>query len=284
MANDKIRKTEQRTGIQVAAQFVAASRDKLETYIPHGVDREKFITSVFLAFDGNESLQTALATKDGQTTVMSALRLAACKGLSVNPQEGLAGFVPYAGKIRYMIFADGLVELALRDGRVTETRTRVIYQNDRLEIGENERGDTYNIAKAIDDAGPIKGFLAIAKIPDGTVRVEYMTAAQVDDWGQRFGVKGSKMWRDSFEGAGRKTVLRQLLTKLHVATGATDDDDTETADEYVSPITIEARVEHRGTSSADVKAALDEREEKKPAADPDAPGQLAGTTEDGRPF
>lgn len=280
--SQNIEKRQQATGIQLAAQFVSESRDKLTTYIPSGVDREKFITSVFLAFDGNDALQTALTSKDGQRTVMSALRLAACKGLSVNPQEGLAGFVPYNGKIRYMIFADGLVELALRDGRVTETRTRVIYQNDKLEVGENERGDTYSLSKAVDDSGSIKGFLAVAKLPDGTVRVEYMTAAQVDDWGQRFGVKGSKMWRDSFEGAGRKTVLRQLLTKLHVATGMNDDDNTETADSFVSPLTLEIRPE-RGTTASDVREQLGERDRR--AEDPDAPNQLADEpSEEGNPF
>jgi phage RecT family recombinase len=289
------------TAIVRAAQFVTDSRDKLSAYLPARVDRDQFMTSVFLAFDGNADLQAAIASPTGRSSVMSALRLAACKGLSLNPQEGLAGFIPYKGAIQYRVFASGLIALAIRDGHLKEMRTRCIYKNDTLELGEDEHGDTYRLIRSIDDPGEIKGFMAIARLHDNTVRTMYMSAQQVNDWGERYGMRNrdgnlSPMWRDSFEGAGQKTVARQLLTKLHVAIPGIEEPEEE---ERIAAYVIEAAPEHtgrpaRGTSSADVAAALNARTTADaqrnatpppdPSADPDAPGQQAGETKDGRPF
>jgi recombinational DNA repair protein RecT len=180
-------------------------------------------------------------------------------------------------------------------------RTRCIYKNDTLELGEDEHGDTYRLIRSIDDPGEIKGFMAIARLHDNTVRTMYMSAQQVNDWGERYGMRNrdgnlSPMWRDSFEGAGQKTVARQLLTKLHVAIPGIEEPEEE---ERIAAYVIEAAPEHagraaRGTSSADVAAALNARTSADaqrnatpppdPSADPDAPGQQAGTTPGKGPF
>lgn len=255
----------------MAAQFVQTNRDKLATYLPAAVDQEKFLTSVFLAFDNSKDLRDAITTPQGQTSVMSALRLAACKGLSLNPQEGLAGFLPYRGTITYRVFAAGLIELAIRDGHLKEMRTRVIYENDRLSLGENQDGDTYSLERSVDDPGELRGFLAVGRLPDNTIRTLYMTAAQVAEWGERYGMRNrdgklSPMWRDSFEGAGQKTVARQLLTKLHVAIPGIEEPEEEeriasyvVEAEFVEP-TPSRRVK-KGTSPADLAAMLDERKD-----------------------
>lgn len=295
------------TALARVAQFVTESRDKLSAYLPPKIDRERFMTSVFLAFDASPELQAAIASPQGKTSVMSALRLAACKGLSLNPQEGLAGFIAYAGKVEYRVYSAGLIALAIRDGHVREMRTRVIFANDKLELGEDEHGDTYRLTREIDNPGDVKGFLAIARIHDNTVRTLYMSAAQVDAWGERYGSRRkdgslSPMWRDSFEGAGQKTVARQLLTKLHVAIpGLEEPEEVERVAAYVVEAVPEREergrdISARGTSADDVKRQLEARgeiskaiEESRatvadPTSDADAEGMQAGTTEDGRPF
>lgn len=292
----QIEKAPPTTAIVRAAQFVNESRDKLAAYLPAKVDREKFMTGVFLAFDGNEDLQAALASPQGRSSVMSAMRLAACKGLSLNPQEGLAGFIPYRGAIQFRVYAAGLIALAIRDGHLKEMRTRVIYERDTLELGEDELGDTYRLARSIDDRGEVRGFLAVARLHDNTVRTAYMSAAQVEAWGERYGMRNrdgklSPMWRDSFEGAGQKTVARQLLTKLHVAIPGIEEPEEE---ERIAAYIIEATPERaqraaKGTSPADVAAALAARTAPRDAVtppDPDAPGaeSVNGTTDDGKPY
>ena len=229
---------------------------------------------------------------------MSALRLAACKGLSLNPQEGLAGFIPYRGSVQYRVFASGLIELAIRDGHIKEMRTRVIYERDTLELGEDERGDTYRLVRSIDDPGEVRGFLAVARLHDNTVRTAYMSTVQVENWGERYGARNrdgklSPMWRDSFEGAGQKTVARQLLTKLHVAIpGIEEPEELERVAAYVIEATPDRAPRLKGTSPADVAAALSARTDAQAARtavtppDPDAPGadSVAGVDAEGRPF
>jgi phage RecT family recombinase len=294
--NQEQNQTPETTAIVRSAQFVTESRDKLAAYLPARVDRDQFMTSVFLAFDGNPDLQAAIASPTGRSSVMSALRLAACKGLSLNPQEGLAGFIPYKGAIQYRVFAAGLIAIAIRDGHLREMRTRCIYKNDTLELGEDEHGDTYRLARAIDDPGEIKGFLAIARLHDNTVRTMYMSAAQVNEWGERYGMRNrdghlSPMWRDSFEGAGQKTVARQLLTKLHVAIPGIEEPEEE---ERIAAYVIEATPDRapRGTSAADVAAALAARtaaQAPREAVNPPGPDDqgaesVAGVDASGRPF
>jgi phage RecT family recombinase len=264
--NQQIQKTENRNAIQRAAQFLVESQDKIENYLPPKVDRDRFLTSVFLAFDENEKLQKALETPKGKSSVMSALRRAACKGLSCNPQEGLAGFIVYDDKIEYRVFAQGMVELALRDGHVKEMRSRAIYENDEFELGEDANGDYYRLKREIKNPGEISGFLAVAKLNDGTIRCSYMTAEQAHRWGDQYGMrrrdgKLSPMWRDSFEGAGQKTVVRKLLSKLHIAIPGIDDDEESVA-AYVEEAKPEPQRQLKGHSSQDITKALTERIEE----------------------
>lgn len=270
------------TDAAIAAGFVVEVKDKLATYLPEKVDRDKFLTSVFLAFDGNDTLMSALKTPQGRSSVVSALRLAACKGLSLNPQEGLAGFVPYKGQITYRVFAAGMIELAIRDGHLKEMRTRVIYANDTLALGEDEHGDTYRLERAVDNPGDLRGFLAVGRLPDNTVRTHYMTADQVAEWGERYGTRNkegrlSPMWRESFEGAGQKTVARQLLSKLHVSIpGLEEPEEEERIAAYVIEATSEPAPARRGrppkgTAPADLTAALEAKSKSRqaPATTPD---------------
>ena len=259
-------------------EFLTTQRDVLAPLIPRNAREREFLNSAIMAIDENRNMRDALQTDRGRSTLLSALKRAAVVGLPIDPAHKMVNLACYREegggyKIEYQIMKDGYIELALRDGHLAEFRTRVIYENDQFEMGENEKGDTYSLKKAIDDPGAIRGFLAVGKLPDGTVRTLYMSRSQMDDWADRFGTRIKKgknagqlipLWTKTYEGAGQKTVARQLLTKLKIATPQ-DDYDPDPREVVIEKV-------ERGTSSADVRAVLEERTaiDSDPSLDPAA--------------
>lgn len=180
--------------------------------------------------------------------------------------------IAYKNKIAYQIFAPGHIHDAISSGKVVDVRTRVIYENDTLEITETDSGDSYTLRRSLDDPGAIRGFLAVATVPDGTKRIQWMTLDQAKDWGERFGTRKKDgglipLWTRSIEGAGQKTVVKQLLTKLHIA--APDLDIAEDGElRPVEVIDIPAEPSHRGHSADDVRTELEGKQAENQDADP----------------
>jgi len=239
-------------------------------YLPRGMDTRAFLAGASLAIGDSPELQRALQSEEGRRTLVSALCRAARVGLSLNPQDHESGIIAFKGRIQYMVFAQGLVADAIRSGAVKEIRSMVVYTADKLSLGSTEEGDTYTLETGLDDRGPIRGFLAVARLNDNTIRTHYMSEPQAREWGKRYGQPGP-MWTHSFEGAGQKTVVRQLLTKLHVRTV---EDILEAAPEEAPPVTVVSEPGAKGTSADDLVRTLEDRSEDDPPTDTGDDGEL----------
>jgi recombinational DNA repair protein RecT len=193
--------------------------DIVRDYIPASTDEAEFLAGLRLVLLTNEYVGKASETEEGRANLACEFRKAASWGISVNPADGFVSFYPQDRRIIAHLDAAGLVEKLLRDGAARKCRTYTIYENDDLEIFEGSDGDEFKLRRALKEPGEISGFMVAVVLHDGTKAIHHITADQARDWGERFGrgQKGLKpMWRNNFEGAGQKTVLRQLLTKLRV--------------------------------------------------------------------
>lgn len=234
--------------VKKAQDWVEKTAHVLEDYLPPRVNERRWLAGAALAIADDDYLLAALKKEEGRRTMVSALCRAAQIGLSLNPEDKFAHLEARGGRIAYSLDAPGMIELGTRHG-IKEVRTRTIYDGDELAIKETARGDDYELTPAIDDRGDIRGFLAVAILPNDTVRVHYQTRQQVEAWRDKYGTKKKgggfiPLWTKSFEGAGQKTVVKQLLSKLKIAT---PDDDV---------IEIDAGPAERGTSPAELEAEL----------------------------
>lgn len=270
-------------------EWMTRQADLISGYLPKRVDPSMWRAGAALAIASSNDLISALGSDQGRRTLMSALCKAASTGLSLNPQDGQCGFIPYSGSITYQVFAAGLIAHAVSTGRVREVRSMVVYANDVIEITAGTGGDTFAIRRAIDDPGEIRGFVAVATLPDGSTRVHYQSVKQVREWGERFGQRKQgkliALWTHSFEGAGQKTVVKQLLSKLHL----TPVEDYEIdADGVVVTAASSPAPEHGGASPADVSRRLAERAEREaepePGPGPETDGNGSGNTGGDLPF
>lgn len=234
--------------VKKAQDWVEKTAHVLEDYLPPRTNERRWLAGAALAIADDNYLLDALKKEEGRRTMVAALCRAAQVGISLNPQDGFSHLEARSGRITYSLDAPGMIELATRHG-IQEVRTRTIYDGDVLVIKETARGDDYELTPAIDDRGDIRGFLAVAILPNDAVRVHYQTRQQVEAWRDKYATKKKSggfipLWTKSFEGAGQKTVVKQLLSKLKIAT---PDDDV---------IEIDAGPAGKGTNTAELEAEL----------------------------
>ena len=184
---------------------------------------KSFFAGIHLAFADNKSLQDCLQSDDGRRSVTRSLEMVASTGLSLNPQKEEAALIAYKGKCSFQIMKEGYVKIAMKTGRVQYIGSDVVRENDTFSIKKSMNGDTFDFSPARKNRGEIDGFFAGIEYMDDNgktqSRVEYMTAEQMeehrdkyraDKWASKDKQKNGA-WSTSFEGMGRKTVLKRLL-------------------------------------------------------------------------
>jgi phage RecT family recombinase len=241
--------------IMKISNLLTEKRDAIERMCQGDDQKREFFQSVGLVFADNKNLQECLQTVEGQNSITQALKMVASTGLSLNPQKQEAALVAYKGKCSYQIMKEGYVTLALRTGRVQFIGGDVVRENDTFSISKTMEGDRFDFQLATRDRGDIIGFYAgILYLDDNNrqqSRVEYMTVEQMkhhrdnyraDKWAQKSSQeKGA--WSTSFEGMGRKTVMKRLLMNTKISDKITEHVNAETqnyADTYdddLEPIT-----------------------------------------------
>ena len=244
--------------------YLHSISNNLSGYAMRDYNSEGFLKSAMLAIVESDELTKALQTTNGKATLYHALRFAASTGLSLNPQEGKAALIAYAGKITYQIMKSGMIDLAMQSGKVEFITSDTVRGADSFTIEKTMDGDKYSFIPSRKNRGDIDGFFAAIKLTDGSVHVKYMTREEVevfrDNYSSYFKAKKTGPWKTSFEGMGLKTVLKALFRGLNVApevSAAVHNDDVQLSNfDDLLDVTPEP-IEPKGKSSAEVKKDLD---------------------------
>jgi recombination protein RecT len=170
-----------------------------------------------LAVMESPKLQDALKTEKGQISFIHSMKLALRTGLSLNPQEGKAALIPYAGEVKYQIMKNGMLEIANESPAVKLISSKVIFKNDKFRIWEDEKGCHYVFEPALSDRGEALGYVAIIAFTDSSVHAEYMSIEQVKEHKKKHVKYDSDAWKNSFDGMAKKTVLKSLLRNVTVS-------------------------------------------------------------------
>ena len=215
-----------------------------------------------LAVIENADLKAAMATEAGRMSLVRALQRSASSGLSLNPQKGESALVPIGGKINFWPMKNGIVKKALETGALEFIEANTVCSGDIFKPQKTAKGDDYVFEQGLQDRGFPVAYFAVAVLKSGRSVVEYWTKDQVEAHKKKYG-KGTNnndsAWNKNFDGMAEKTVLKALLTGLHLPQlNPLLEMDNETEQEQAETRNV-TEPQQKGTSAENLAAELADR-------------------------
>lgn len=183
----------------------------------------QFISSV-VTMAANDTMLSKVVASAPQTIITSALKAAALD-LPIDPALGTAYVVPFKNKVKKPDGSDqwrdeatmiigwkGLVQLAQRTGLYKRINADYVYEGEKI-VDDRITGDIRIEGEKTSDK--VIGYFAYFQLVNGFEKCVCWTREKVQAHEQknRKGQYMTKAWRDDFDAMGRKTVLRELISK-----------------------------------------------------------------------
>lgn len=219
--------------ITVFKKHLGAMIETKDIPLPSNVSPEAFRNAAIVAFTDNPKIRQC-----EPESIFKAVRRLASLGLVPDGTE--AAMVPFKTKVgnnwvdicQAMPMVHGLVKRARNSGEITDIRAHIVYQREvdegRFEyiVGDEEKLVHHPILFG-ERGDPVAAY-AIAKLRDGAILREFMSAEQIDSVrragsSQKIFRKGEKpvvseepigIWADWTEEMWKKSVIRRLCKRL----------------------------------------------------------------------
>ena len=140
-----------------------------------------------------------------QGSFLSALMT--CAELGIEPNGRHAHLIPYGQDCTLIIDYKGLVELAMRSGKISRIHADVVCENDKISI---KNGIIDHEINPLKERGQMVGAYAMCAFIDGTEKHEYMSKAEVDAVRDRSRAGKAGPWVSDYNEMAKKTVFRRM--------------------------------------------------------------------------
>jgi recombination protein RecT len=211
---------QQQPGTQIARKTLAQQINdpmmlaEIRRALPAHIKPEKMARIVLTALRTTRDLD-----KCTPESFFGCVMQAAQLGLEVNTPNGHAYLIPRrnnkAGTIECTLIVgyQGMIELALRSGKVEKIWTRVVRDGDhfRVKYGLEEDIEHEPAIDADRETRPISYVYAVAALSTGGKVFEVLSAAQVAERRKRSAAGNSGPWQTDYEAMVRKTAVRSLF-------------------------------------------------------------------------
>jgi recombination protein RecT len=222
-----------------------------------------------------------------QASFLGAIMQCAQLGLEPGGALGHAYLIPFENRrqnrteVQFIVGYRGMIDLARRSGQIVSLAARAVHEKDSFsyEYGLEETL-THKPYEGDGDPGRLTHVYAVAKLKDGGVQFEVMSAADVykvrdGSQGYKTAVKYNKTdtpWIAHFEEMAKKTAIRRLFKYLPVSielsTAVTMDEraDAGISQENAEALTGEYSVipDDEPPFDTETGEVLDQQEEQKP--------------------
>jgi len=150
-----------------------------------------------------------------QASLFAAIVQCSQLGLEPGNSLGHAYLIPYGKECQLQFGFKGLMDLALRSGKVTSVTPRSVHENDVFEI-EYGLEEKITHKPAIAGRGEPIGYYAVARFKSGSHQFEYMSKDEINkirDTCSQAKYKDAP-WIKYYDAMAKKTVIKQLLKYL----------------------------------------------------------------------
>lgn len=211
---------QQNGGAQLAKKTLAQQINdpmmiaELRRALPRHVSPEKMSRIVLTALRTTRDLD-----KTTPESFFGCVMQAAQLGLDVNTPNQHAYLIPRrnnklnAMECTLIVGYQGMIELALRSGKVEKIWTRVVREGDhfRVKYGLEEDIEHEPSIDGERETRPISYVYAVAALTTGGKVFEVLSAAQIQERRKRSAAGNSGPWQTDFEAMARKTAVRSLF-------------------------------------------------------------------------
>lgn len=187
--------------------MLARMSGKLAEVLPKHVKVEHLLKAAGIAAIQNPALYAC-----SEASIWQSMMNAAALGLEPGGPRQVAALVPYKGICQFQPMYRGLIELALRDGRIQAIEAHVVHKNDKFKCRFGSDPVLEHEPCWEGDPGDTIAAYAIARFKDGSGYVpEVMTRAELDKVQKSSKANRSDspwaQWPDEMR---RKTVIKRL--------------------------------------------------------------------------
>lgn len=192
---------------------------------------------------------------------MASIMACAQLGLEPNSPLGQAYLIPYGKTCQLILGYQGMIDLALRSGRVTSIKASIVREGDTFEV-EHGLHEKLIHRPSGDDEAPMTHVYAVARIKDGDPVFTVLSRAAVEKRRKR-GASGkgiSTPWDTDYESMALKCAVRALWKWLpksaEMATAQTADETREPISYAIPEIADALRTAGLEENAIDVPADL----------------------------
>lgn len=219
--------------------------------LPSHITPDKFLRVAMTAIQGNPDL----LTKCTRQSLYLAFKLAAQDGLLPDDREGT--IIPYKGNAEWTPMVAGICKKARNSGEVSTMNAIVVFENDKFEAWEDEKGPHFKHVPAFTNRGEVLLTFAYAIMKDGSVYAELV------DRDQMAAIEAASATGDSFSPwktkfrteMMRKSALRRLCK--YRMPSSTDLDELVRSDDKFYDLEKETKAAHSTDTSNRLRAAID---------------------------
>ena len=185
-------------GVMISSQSVQQRFEKML-----GKKSAGFLSSLLTLTNNNKLLATA-----NPKTILAAAATAASLDLPINPSLGKAWIVPYKGAAQFQIGYKGVIELAMRSGKMKFITMTPVYEGEIRNW--NRFTETYEPGEKLSDN--VVGYFASFETTNGFKKSTYWKKEEVAAHAQRFSkAYNSGPWKTDFDMMACKTVLLSIM-------------------------------------------------------------------------
>ena len=132
--------------------------------------------------------------------------------LDFTPAKGWAYLVPYKGEASFMPGYRGFIELATRNGRVSNVESIRVHEKDEFEIIRGTHPEIIHKQSLDANRGNVIGCYALAWFNNSRFQAEWMAIDEIKEIQRR--AKTQYVWKSDEGEMQRKTVVRRLFKYL----------------------------------------------------------------------
>jgi len=186
--------------------------DELKRALPTHIPPERFIRVVQTAAQLNPDLLTV-----NRSSLWNACLRAAQDGLLPDGREGV--ILPYRDNktnttnAQWQAMVYGILKRFRNSGQFKSIAAGIVREHDQFKYWIDERGEHMEHVPADDGGKPIKAY-AVALTKDGGSMIKVMSHADIEKRRAVSKAKDGPMWREWWDEAAMKTVLRNLAKRL----------------------------------------------------------------------
>ena len=150
-------------------------------------------------------------------SILAGVMNVAALGFNFSKQLGHAYLVGYGNTATVIIGYKGLIRLATESGAALDFRPGIRCQNDEWSFNPlHPTQPIMHVPAEQGKRGPILGYYCVVFLPNGLVRGEYMTKAEVEAHRDKY-AKTRKIWDAQFDSQAMKTLVRRSCKYLRLS-------------------------------------------------------------------